>query len=304
MENQLQFFWNTAPHITIAVCVRNGEATIAACLESLLQLKYPADKRVILVVENASDDNTLQIVSRFPVRLVRESRIGRVYARNTALRETSTEFIAFTDADCIADPNWLSDIIPVFHDSAVAAAGGKIITSGEEFLARYYEKRQIVSNKEFHGDYPYSPPFLATANLVLRVECARLMGGFSEGFQAGEDADLCWKLQKSGYRTIYVDGGMIYHKHRTTSKGLFSQSVEYAYYGVQLFITHPDLMPHKYWIWYGLYVRWIVAVMKLTFIGLIQDSYSKKEALYDVIRYSGTIIGRLKAALSLRALVL
>jgi cellulose synthase/poly-beta-1,6-N-acetylglucosamine synthase-like glycosyltransferase len=290
------------PDITVAVCVRNGESTLRSCLDSLMALNYPKEKLAYLVVDNGSTDATPDILARYPVTVIHESRPGRGHARNAACRHCSTAVLAFTDADCRVTTNWLQDVTPLFEDPSVGIAGGKIITPGDDPLARFYELRQIVSNREFSGNYPYSPPFLATANALFRVEAIRQAGGFRTHYRVAEDADICWRIQRNGWKLIYVDAGTVYHDHRTSRAALFSQAVDYGYDGVAVYLefyslTHP-------WIWWGLYYRWLMALLKLPAGFLKKDAFYRQLPVLDLIRYSGLAKGRICAGIASRRLIM
>ena len=90
-----------APFVSVIVPVRNGERTVADCLTSLLELDYPTDSREILVVDNGSTDRTAEIVQRLPVTYLLEERVGRSHARNRGIEASSSELLAFIDADCV-----------------------------------------------------------------------------------------------------------------------------------------------------------------------------------------------------------
>jgi O-antigen biosynthesis protein len=292
------------PTVTVAVCVRNGQASIGNCLESLLRLNYPPEKLEIVVVDNASSDKTAEIVSKYPAKVVFERTPGRSSARNTAWKTASHDLVAYTDADCVVDARWLTDIVNVFDDEDVGVAGGRIITPGTDPLARFYEKRRIVSNEEFSGNYRFSPPFLATANAIFRRTALEKCHGFNTEYHAAEDADICWRIQDLGYSVRYVHAGVVFHNHRTTSGGLFRQSIEYGFYGILVYYRHLHRFGSKRWIWWGLYARTAAAVLSLLSIPFRNEAHDRMFPWFDTVRYAGIIIGRLKAAMTLRILVL
>ncbi|MGB3975712.1 MAG: glycosyltransferase [bacterium] len=290
------------PEITVAVCVRNGETSLQACLDSLMALNYPKDKLTLMVVDNGSSDSTPDILARYPVTVIHEATIGRGYARNTACRHCKTPILAFTDADCRVTENWLMDLAPLFEDASVGIAGGNIVTPGDDILARFYELRQIVSNREFAGDYPYSPPFLATANALFRLEAIQQAGGFRTHFRVAEDADICWRIRNNDWKLIYVDGGTVYHDHRASRSGLFRQAVDYGYDGVAVYLAfYPLTRP---WVWWGLYYRWLAALLKLPISVFSKDDFQRQLPMLDLIRYTGLIIGRIRAAFAFKKIVL
>ncbi|MBN1878583.1 glycosyltransferase [bacterium] len=290
------------PEITVAVCVRNGASSIESCLQSVTRLDYPAGKLKILVVNNGSTDETEQILARFSVTVIDEKTPGRGFARNTACNHCTTPFIAFTDADCRVSPEWLREIVPVFEDPEIAVAGGDIITPGDTLLARFFESRQIVSNREFSGDYPYSPPFLATANAVFRLDAILNAGGFRTRYRVAEDADICWRISEQGGRIQYIQGAAVYHDHRSSLAGIFYQAIDYGHDGVAVHLAfHPET---RVWIWWGLYYRLLKSLLAFPAILCERRNPDRYFPIIDSIRYTGLSLGRISAGIrSLRMIL-
>src|SRR5262245_56398582 len=90
----------TAPSVSVIVPVYNGAQSIGNCIESLLKQDYP--NYDIIVVNNNSTDNTVEIVRKYPVRLVFCLERGPAAARNAGINTSTADIIAFTDADCLA----------------------------------------------------------------------------------------------------------------------------------------------------------------------------------------------------------
>lgn len=108
--------------VTVIVPVFNAEKTIEACLKSILRNIYP-DYEVI-VVNDGSTDNTANIVSRFPVRLITlKENFGAGYARNIGIENAQGEIVAFIDADCVAEENWLSKLVQNICGEVVGVTG-------------------------------------------------------------------------------------------------------------------------------------------------------------------------------------
>jgi glycosyltransferase involved in cell wall biosynthesis len=291
------------PAVTVGICVRNGEEYIEACILSVLKLNYPLDRLEIIVVDNASEDKTAEIVSRYPLRLIHEPIVGRGSARNCAWKAASHDYIAFTDADCQVSVDWLIDLMPVFEDSNIGAVGGRIITAGDSVLSRFYEARRIVSNEEFINDYPFSKPFLATANAIFKRNLIKQCGGFSSEFIVAEDADLCWKISRMGCQIRFIPKGSVYHHHKGSLRGLFQQSINYGYSGIEVYLAHRRFYNWGYWIWLGLYYRLLRSFLKLL-VHPLNRSADKKFDYYDFTRFLGLSIGRIKAAIKFGTIVL
>ena len=96
------------PRASVIVPAFNAAGTIGDCLEALLAQDYPADRLEIIAVDNRSTDGTADVMCRYPVRVVEESRMQSSYAaRNAGLAVAQGSVLLFTDADCIPDRSWV-----------------------------------------------------------------------------------------------------------------------------------------------------------------------------------------------------
>src|ERR1041385_1917239 len=112
------------PKISVVIAAYDAERTLKPCLDSLTRLNYP-DYEVILV-DDGSTDSTPQIAGAYPsVRFFRhEKNFGLSVARNTGIEAATGELIAFTDADCRADEDWLYYLAAELLDNGFAGIGG------------------------------------------------------------------------------------------------------------------------------------------------------------------------------------
>ena len=116
------------PSVAVIVPAYNAEATIDDCVRSLLELRYPPERAELRIVDNGSSDGTIDALSRYRDRIVlmRERKRGAAAARNAGVAGTRAEIVAFTDADCVVDPDWLERVVAPLEDARVAVAGGTI----------------------------------------------------------------------------------------------------------------------------------------------------------------------------------
>src|SRR5438093_10484670 len=114
------------PSVSVVVAAYEAEDTIDACVRSLLELRYPTDKLELRVVDNESSDGTVAALSEYGDRIVllHERTRGAAAARNAGLAAATGEVIAFTDADCVVDPDWLRHLVVPLRDPGVAIARG------------------------------------------------------------------------------------------------------------------------------------------------------------------------------------
>jgi glycosyltransferase involved in cell wall biosynthesis len=220
------------PFVSVVVPVRNGERTIGDNLASIIRADYPSDRREVLVVDNASTDQTGAIVSRYPVRYLYEPRRGPSAARNRGIEESRGELVAFIDADCIATTLWLRELAAGFADHDVFAVAGEILCYPPATPAQRYH----ALRKERWQAYALAleRPFPVTANVAFRTETFDRIGRFDQRLRAGEDKDFGWRFFDAGLKLAYGDRALVFHRHRRTGWGLFTQNVVWGYGAAQL----------------------------------------------------------------------
>jgi cellulose synthase/poly-beta-1,6-N-acetylglucosamine synthase-like glycosyltransferase len=115
------------PTVAVIVAAYNEEASIARRVENLLGLDYPEDKLELVVTSDASSDRTEEIALQYPgVRVISNPRGGKVAAQDRAVRQTTAEVVAFSDANCTWAPDALRRLVRAFADPDVAYACGRL----------------------------------------------------------------------------------------------------------------------------------------------------------------------------------
>jgi cellulose synthase/poly-beta-1,6-N-acetylglucosamine synthase-like glycosyltransferase len=120
------------PTVTLIIAAYNEETVIERRIENLRALDYPADKIEIVVTSDASSDATEALAERAGVRVVRNPRGGKVAAQNHAVRETSSDVVAFTDANSIWMPDALRALVRAFADPDVAYVCGRLNVQADD----------------------------------------------------------------------------------------------------------------------------------------------------------------------------
>jgi glycosyltransferase involved in cell wall biosynthesis len=227
--------------ISVVVPVYNGAQSIADCIESLLKQDYPDFE--VIIVNNNSTDNTVSIVETYPVRLVFCAERGPAPARNAGIEASTADIIAFTDADCIAESNWLSELVKPYANPEIGGSGGAIqayqhdhLTMVEAFSVEHSPLVNFMS-----GDHEFLP-HLYTANASYRRSILTQTGGFNPHLVTAEDVDLAWRAQlETGTKVEFAPNAVIYHHHRETQQGLARQQRNYGFGEILL-----DTMYGKY----------------------------------------------------------
>ncbi len=231
------------PSVLIIVAAHGRPAATRACVQSLLALDYPADRREIVVVDDASDPPLAPALAGLPVGLMRLDRNrGPAAARNLAAAEAEAEVLAFIDNDCVATPGWLATLVAHLDDPATAIVGGRVAAlSAHGPVAAFEVVRSPLDMGAFDG--PVGPSqaiaYLPACNLVVRRDLLLALGGFAPEMRVGEDADFVWRALRHGAGVRYTAAGIVFHDHRVRLTALLARRADYASSEADLQARHP-----------------------------------------------------------------
>ena len=214
------------PLVTVVVCAFNAEETLADCLEGATRLDYPNVE--VLVVDDGSTDRTAEIARRFAVTLLQTPNEGLSKARNTGIRAARGEIIAFTDADARPDPEWLRYLVAAFEESEYAGIGGpNLAPAGDGPVADSVACAPggpihvLLSDDEAEH--------IPGCNMAFRREALGTIGMFDPRFRvAGDDVDVCWRLQDAGMSLGFCPSAMVWHHPRPTVRAYWRQQRGYG----------------------------------------------------------------------------
>ena len=231
-------FPSSVPRVTVVVCTYNGGATLEQCLRSLAVLKYP-DYEVI-VVDDGSTDNTRDIVARFPwIRTIHTTNQGLSAARNTGLSAATGSIIAYTDSDCFVDPDWLSQLVLQLEHNDAAAVGGPNLAPPVGRVAACVAAAPGQPTHVLETDQVAE--HIPGCNMAFRRPALEAINGFDPQYRkAGDDVDVCWRLQQSGRWITFAPGGFVWHHRRQTPRAFLRQQSGYGEAEALLRFKHPD----------------------------------------------------------------
>ncbi len=234
------------PSVCIAVCTKDRAAMLERCVRSILAMDR-GDKGMqaeILVVDNApSDDATRDVVGSLSgVRYACEPKPGLDFARNCALRECRSDFLAFLDDDVVADRGWLLGLAEAWRENPDAGAFTGLVlplelrsraqilfeTSGG--FGRGFEKIRYGQTRAGNPLYPCGAGmFGAGANMVVRRDVLQGLNGFDEALDTGRplpgggDLDIFYRVIRAGHPLVYEPNCAVFHQHRRDSASLQRQ---------------------------------------------------------------------------------
>lgn len=256
------------PKVSIVIPVYNRAGAIEQCLASLQALNYPQGKLEIIVVDDASRDHTAAVVRRFNARLViLPYNQGQSAARNTGVAMAAGEIVAFIDSDCVAAPDWLSDLVPYFQDPRVALVGGYVDADIREKRMDRYEQVCSALNMGAHpimGRGDKSVFYVPTCNMLVRKAPYDRLGGLDVHLRVGEDVDLCWRLMAEGHHLLYLPRGRVIHKHRNELLPGLKRRFDYGTSEAVLYARFPKVAKRFPWQPAGLAVLLTLAAALMT----------------------------------------
>jgi O-antigen biosynthesis protein len=211
---------------SVIVCTHNGARTLRSCLEGIGRLDYPNYE--VIVVDDGSTDASASIAQEFPFRLIRTPNQGLSAARNVGLAAATGEIVAFIDDDAYPDPHWLQYIAATLQSSDHAGVGGPNLLPPRSGEVAWCVSRApggpthvLLSDTEAEH--------IPGCNMAFRRDALLSVGGFDPQFRAaGDDVDLCWRLQERGWNLGFNPGAVVWHHRRSSIRGYWRQQEGYG----------------------------------------------------------------------------
>ena len=208
---------SAAPLVSVIVPVYDDTVRLAMCLTRLERQSW-ADRAEILVIDNGSREDMASLQARFPaVRWLFEGMPGSYAARNTGIAAARGTVLAFTDSDCLPEPDWLEQgCAPLLVAHPPSFVGGAIdlvttvdtgLGAAELFdLAVGFPQRRFVDQVHF----------AMTANMLTTAETMRRIGPFATTMLSGGDREWGNRAWRQSGPGRYVDAARVGHPTRST----------------------------------------------------------------------------------------
>ena len=204
---------------------RDAAAVLPATLGAL-------DGADVVVVDNASRDDTAAVARAHGARVVVEPRPSRALARNAGAKATDADLLAFLDADCVPSPGWLDALL----------AAGAPLAAGP---VRWRTSASPGAVERFDAAWRQGGPATRTGNLAVRRELFERLGGFDPSYpKAGEDVDFC---RRAGTSVTAVPEAVVTHAAERSLKGLLARGFRHGYANQQLRARFGAEAGRAYW---------------------------------------------------------
>jgi glycosyltransferase involved in cell wall biosynthesis len=219
----------------------NRPAKLRQCLDSLAALNFPRDQFEVIVVDDGSPTPLSDLIQHtafpFELSIKCQSNAGPGMARNLGASAAKGHWLAFTDDDCQADPNWLSELEQAFLTEGDVLLGGKVNNGLPHNLCA--EANQLLSNTAVAWLAANLPPlgFAPTNNLACLRQHFLDLGGFSPNLPiaASEDRDLCMRMGAQGHQLRFAPAAIVRHFH---NQNLFRFTAMHFRYGRGAALLH------------------------------------------------------------------
>lgn len=220
--------------ISVIIPAYNAAATLPLCIEACLKQSYSSIE--VIVVDDGSTDDTAAAARRYPITYLQQKNQGPAAARNRGAENAQGSFLAFTDADCIPEIDWIEKLAAGLSTGVVGVGGSYGIANGDRLLAKMIHEEIMVRHSRFEGAVDY----LGSFNVLYDAHAFRAVGGFDENFKtaSGEDNDLAYRLYDKGGQLRFVQGAKVSHHYPTRLWPYLRTQARHGFWRVKLVAKH------------------------------------------------------------------
>jgi GT2 family glycosyltransferase len=205
---------NAKPRVSVVVPHYHDLTSLDRCLKALIAQTFPADRFEIVVADNASPGGEAEVARTIAgrARLVVVGERGAGPARNGGVQVASGQILAFTDCDCVPEPEWLAEGLKALE--ACDFVGGRMTVLVDDPI-RLSQAEAFETEFAFDNEaYVTRKGFTVTANLFCSRALFDAVGGFRVG--VSEDTEWCERARVAGYRIGYAPAAVVGHPARRT----------------------------------------------------------------------------------------
>jgi len=206
------------PYVSVVVPVYDDSRRLRECLAALEKQTYPSERHEIVVVDNASNEDLRPIVAAFPgFRFEREDRPGSYAARNKGIVASKGQILAFTDSDCLPDPNWIEAGVRALEARpGCGAVGGRIeMVARDPLRITAFDLHDLVWGMP-QRVYVERFGLAATANLFAHRWVFDRVGPFDASFKSCGDCEWSFRREAAGIELAYAEEARIRHPTRSS----------------------------------------------------------------------------------------
>ncbi|MDP7638259.1 MAG: glycosyltransferase [Candidatus Hydrogenedentes bacterium] len=221
--------------VSIIIPAYNAEQTLGKCLDGCLAQSYPDTE--VIVVDDGSTDGTKRVARAYGASYIRQENGGPAKARNTGARVGEGKVLAFTDSDCVPEPDWIERLLEGLDEGVVAVGGAYGIANPENTLAQLVHEEIAVRHSRFSGEVD----FLGSFNAAYKKAAFDAVGGFDEAFRiaSAEDNDLAYRLADGGGVLRFTRAAVVRHYHPARLWPYLKTQMWHGFWRMRLYAKHP-----------------------------------------------------------------
>lgn len=228
------------PYISVVIPTRNRKSLLLETLRSLREQSYDKNRFELVIVDDGSTDGTREGVEAasnrfgYPLRMIRQDKRGPASARNLGMSIARGEIIAFTDDDCLPDPEWLREIAGAFSAPGIWAVSGSIFSRIPPgiFVHSLLSSSTLVSESDH----------FMTGNFAVRKDAAQRIGGFDPRFGDPwfEDYDFAYRIRGGGGEIAAAPDAKVHHPPQYQSFWGYLRKTRFNEYLALMRVKYPD----------------------------------------------------------------
>ena len=225
--------------LSVVIPALNSASTISYTLKSIFSNNFPKELFEVIVVDNGSSDETVEIARKYPVKIFYCPKRGIGPPRNLGIRKAKGEIICLTDSDCIVEKNWLAKIYTFFKENPEAdGVGGPVFpyphyqTKIQKLTGELFVEDQGYPKKLKEVEFGSAQGIIFGSNCAYKKEALITVGGYSE--PGGSNLELAWRLALKRRKLFFNPHIKVYHIFPTDIPSIFKQQFRWGTQSMQM----------------------------------------------------------------------
>jgi colanic acid/amylovoran biosynthesis glycosyltransferase len=215
------------PAVSVVMPFRGDENDARDAVGAMSRLRTrPGDE--LILVDNGSGPGAAEVAAADQrVQVITASEVASsYYARNAGAQRATAAWLLFLDSDCQPPADLLDRYFAEDIPADCGAIAGEVLpTDDRSLLGGWAASRKVLRLEVLDREGRRAA---VSANLLVRSETWRAVGGFLEGVRSGGDVDFCWRIQDAGWSLTYRPEASVQHPHRGTLRQLARQMARYG----------------------------------------------------------------------------
>ena len=236
------------PNVSIVIPAYNEEKNVVECFESIFNSNYPRNKIEVILVDDGSTDNTLEILKKYKnIKVFQQNHLGKVDALNLGVLNSSHDFILTVDADTTLDRDCIRELLKPFADKKVGATtGNNNVKNKKSFIAMFQNIEYHFSNLIRNSfSIVFSNGIWFSGSLACYRKTALRKIEYFKKDTLAEDQDIALEIKKAGYNTINSSTAFGYTIVPNKIKDLYIQRSRWWIGTLQAIVKNKNLLSRK-----------------------------------------------------------